>query len=62
MKSEATIYDHDNEIENQMDLGSSYKDPWVELYGNAVLDNTLQERIENRRLKARPCPFIQILF
>ena len=35
-----------------MDLGSSYKDPWVELYGKAVLDNTLQERIEARRLKA----------
>lgn len=46
------IYDHDNDEEHKVDLGSSYKDPWVELYGKAVLDNTLQDRIEARRLKA----------
>ena len=29
----------------------AYRDPWFERYGKAVLDNTLQERIENRRQK-----------
>ena len=29
----------------------AYRDPWYERYGKAVLDNTLQERIENRRQK-----------
>ena len=35
---------------------SNYRDPWVEMYGKAVLDNSLQDRIESRmesrRLKA----------
>lgn len=48
----STVYDHDNEDQYKVDLGQSYKDPWVELYGKAVLDNTLQDRIEARKIKS----------
>ena len=49
-------HDHDNDEDHKLDLGPkykdpNYKDPWVELYGKAVLDNSLQDRIEARRLK-----------
>ena len=52
-----SLFDHDNDEEHKVDLGSyqDKKDPWVELYGKAVLDNTLQDRIEARRLKALHC-------
>ncbi len=52
LNKDKTLYDHeDTDEEHKVDLGT-YKDPWVELYGKAVLDNTLQDRIEARRLKA----------
>ena len=52
--------DHDSDsADNPAKLdpfGRHYKDPWVEMYGKAVLDNSLQDRIESRmearRLKA----------
>ena len=56
-KPTKSLFDHDNDEEHRVDLGS-YRDkvdPWVELYGKAVLDNTLQDRIEARRLKALHC-------
>ena len=50
--------DHDSE-DNPAKLdpfGRHFRDPWVEMYGKAVLDNSLQDRIESRmearRLKA----------
>ena len=52
-----SLFDHDNDEEHKVDLGTyrNKPDPWVELYGKAVLDNTLQDRIEARRLKALHC-------
>ena len=53
------IYDHENEVKTKMEPRTDvprgfkgYKDPWVEKYGKAVLDNSLQDRIENRKIKA----------
>ena len=50
--------DHDSD-DNPAKLdpfGRHFRDPWVEMYGKAVLDNSLQDRIESRmearRLKA----------
>ena len=40
-----TKHDHDPSTD-------AYKDPWQRLYGKAVLDNTLQDRIEARKQKA----------
>ena len=45
-------YDHDNEVRRIMESGTSevprgykhYKDPWVEKYGKAVLDNSIKDK------------------
>ncbi len=47
----ATIFDHSNDPEHQVDLGNYHKDQWFEQYGKAVLDNSLQDRIEARKKK-----------
>jgi len=39
-----------NEDDYKLDLGDR-PDPWVELYGNSVLNNTLQDRIEQHKLQ-----------
>ena len=47
--------DHDHEngdeyMKAHFGLKKPYKDPWVEKYGKAVLNNTLQKRIEAKKL------------
>ena len=34
----------------QVDLGPA-RDPWVELYGNSVLNNTLHDRLDRHKLQ-----------
>ena len=49
--------DHDSD-DNPAKLdpfGRHFRDPWVEMYGKAVLDNSLQDRIESRMAARRCC-------
>ena len=47
-----SLFDHSNDEEHKVDLGH-HKDLWFEQYGKAVLDNSLQDRIEARKQKMK---------